>query len=164
MARYASDGMVRVAFCPEIADMETPTLTELDAGTLLHDFLPKDGLTTPANRNNVDDDALADTFDGQIPGTWGGALEMIAKRDNTNQGDDAWELAEYGLEGFIVVRRGHPAGVAWADGDLVEVYPGTFHQPTMQQTASNTQARFDISFPVRSPGPVVKASVVDDNG
>lgn len=157
MARYPHDGRTKVYFVLAIANMAAPTVAELDAGTDLTEGLPKDGLTVPAEQNNVPDDALADTFDGQIPGTFGGVISGMLKRDNDT--DTYWDLVEYGLEGYVVVRRGPEHDDAWAIGDEVEVYPGSFHEPVMQQTATNTQARFAFSFPVRSPGPELKAVV-----
>lgn len=157
MARYAHDGNTKVAYVATIADTSAPTVAELDAGTELSSFIPKDGLTVPAEQNNVPDDALADTFDGQIPGTFGGVISGTMKRDNDT--DTAWDLIEHGLEGYIVVRRGSASSDAWAESDEVEVYPGAFHEPVMQQTATNVQARFSYSFPVSSPGPELKAVV-----
>lgn len=157
MSRYAYDGTTKLIYVADILDMEAPTVTELEAGIELSGFLPKDGWNAAPTHNNVDDDALADTFDGKVPGTWGSEPTLTAKRDNVD--DDVWDLVEYGLEGFIVARYGFPVDDAWATGDLVEVWPGSFHQPAMNPPAANTQARFTVPFPVRSPGPELKAVV-----
>lgn len=156
MARYANDGMIRVDFTPTLADASAPTVTELDAGTPLSRYITKDGLTVPSNQNMVDDSSLAETFDAQVPGSFGGPVTLNCKRDNDT--DVAWDLIEYGLSGFIVVRRGQPAGDAWAAGDKVEVYPVIFHEPVPAQTATNEQARFTAQAAVTSQ-PELKAVV-----
>jgi len=159
MPRVAIDGTVRVAFVVTIASQAAPTVAELNAGTPLQSLITKDGLVTPSDQNNVDDAALADTFDGEIPGTFGGALTLTMKRQHAPDTDTAWNLVVYGTTGFVVVRRQFPQATAWAATQPVEVYPGAWHEPVPVTPAANEQHRFTAMFPVRSPGPTLKAVV-----
>lgn len=158
MARYANDGMIRVTYAPAVANKAAPTTVELGAGTELSAWITKDGLTVPSNQNMVDDSSLAETFDAQVVGSFGGPLAMTLKRDGTPASDTAWNLFTYGLLGFICVRRGVAVATAWAAAQKAEVYPIMSHEPIPQQTASNEQGRFTITFAVTSQ-PNLKATV-----
>jgi len=104
MARWANDGMLRVVRVPSIANIAAPTVAEVAAGTHITNFITKDGLTTPANQNFVDNSSLAETFDAQVVGSFGGPISLTGIRDNTT--DTLWDLIVYGLGGFLWIRRG----------------------------------------------------------
>ena len=156
MARYANDGMIKVYFVTTIANKAAPTVAELNAGTDISNFITKDGLTVPSNQNNVANASLAETFDSELPGSFGGPLSMTGIRDAAT--DTFWTLVVYGTAGFIVVRRGTATATAWASTQKVEVYPMTWHEPIPAQTASNEQGRFSAMAPVSSQ-PSLKAVV-----
>jgi hypothetical protein len=155
MARFVSEGFTRVTWATTIASIAAPTVAELNAGTHLTPFLTKDGLTTPANQNMVDNASLAETFDAQLVGSWGGAIQLTMFRDTT---DTAWNLAVYATNGYLVVRRGLTIATGWAAGQKVEVYPAQMHQPVMAATAANEQARFTLQLAVTAE-PNVRATV-----
>ena len=148
MARYVHEGNTKVSFVPTIADLSAPTVAELTAGTDLSTLLTKDGLSTPDSQNMVDSSTLADTFDAQRVGSWGGSISLTGFRDSESANDDLWDLAVYGTEGNIVVRRGLPYSDAWAAAQNVEVYPIEFHEPVMNATAANEEARFTVACAV----------------
>lgn len=148
MARYANDGRIRVYFVTTISNIAAPTVAQLNAGTDLSNFISKDGLTVPSNQNNVPNSSLAETFDSELPGSFGGALSMTGIRDAAT--DTFWDLVVYGTAGFIVVRRGVATATAWTAAQKVEVYPMTWHEPIPAQTASNEQGRFTAAAPVSS--------------
>jgi len=157
MTRYSSgDGTHRVAYVPTIANIAAPTTTELNAGTLLHLFIPKDGLKVPTGQNMVDSFTLGEKFDSQVVGSYGGPLTLTMFRDQPT--DAAWNLITYGLAGYIVVRRGTASATAWTVADKVEVYPVQFHKPVMMDTAANDQAKFTATAAVTSE-PNEKATV-----
>jgi len=142
MARYVFEGQTKVSLVNAIATIATPSLSELNAGTDISGFLTKDGLNTPQNQNMVDSATLADTFDAQLVGSWGGSIELTGFRDNVD--DDFWDLLSYGLNSHLVIRYGEPQAGVWANGDIVAVYPVQTHQPIMSPTAANEQARFKV--------------------
>lgn len=156
MGKYPNDGRIRVQFVPTITNILAPTVAELTAGTHITPFLSKDGLTTPADQNNVDVGTLAENFNAQAPGTFGGAIEMTGLRDD--QVDTLWDLITYDLPGYIVVRRGKPTASAFVATDKVEVYPVRFHEPVPDQTGGDEVSRFTISAPVTAK-PQLKAAV-----
>lgn len=156
MSRYVHEGKTRVAFVNTIANKNAPTVAELSAGTDLSTLLTKDGLQVPDQQNMVDSSTLADTFDAQRVGSWGGSVSLTGFRDDTS--DDLWDLAVYGTEGFIVVRRGAAYDAAWAAAQNVEVYPVEMHEPVPNQTASNEEARFTVACAVTG-APAKRATV-----
>jgi hypothetical protein len=156
MARFASDGMVKVYYVASIANKAAPTVAELAAGTDLSNFVRKGGLNVPNSQNMVDNASLAETFDAQVPGSYGGPISLEMFRDPA--ADTAWNLLTYGLAGYIVVRRGVAAATAWTAAQKVEVYPVSFHEPVMAQTASN-EAAFFTAQGAGTSAPNAKATV-----
>ena len=156
MSRYVHEGNTKVTVVATIADIDGPTVAELGAGTDISTLLTKDGLQTPDTQNMVDSAALSDTFDAQVVGSWGGGLTLTGFRDDTD--DDLWDLAVYGTNTHIVIRRGLPWDTAWAASQKVEVYPVEFHEPVPSQTGANEQARFTLACAVTSQ-PAKRATV-----
>jgi hypothetical protein len=156
MARYANDGMIRVDYVPTISNKAAPTTAELNAGTALSNFITKDGVNTPSNQNNVANASIAETFDAEVPGSFGGPVTLTGIRDNAT--DTFWNLVVYNLAGYIVVRRGIAVATAWTAAQKVEVYPTQFHEPLPVPTASNEQSRFTVTCAVTSQ-PNLKATV-----
>lgn len=156
MARWANDGMIRVYYTASISNKAAPTVAELNAGTSISNFITKDGVNTPSNQNMVDNASLAETFDAQVPGSFGGPITLTGIRDNAT--DTFWNLITYNLAGYIVIRRGVATATAWTIADKVEVYPVQFHEPLPVPTASNEQGRFSAQGAVTSQ-PNLKAVV-----
>jgi hypothetical protein len=146
VAKYpSSDGMLRVQLVAVIANIAAPTVAELGVGTHITSFVTKDGLTVPSDQNNVDVGSAAENYNAQVPGTFGGAVEITGMRDNA--ADTLWDLITYNLARFIVVRRGIATAAAFAAAQKVEVYPATFHEPVPDQTGGDEVARFTLSAP-----------------
>ena len=156
MARYANDGMVRVQVVPTIANKAAPTVAEINAGTDVTNFVTKDGLTVPAEQNYVDNTSLAETYNSQVVGSFGGNISLTGKRDNAT--DTFWDLVVYGTNTNLVVRRGVATATAFAASQDVEVYPIQWHQPVPAQTGQDTQDTFTAGAAVTSQ-PNVKAVV-----
>lgn len=148
MARYANDGMIRIYVVSSIANIAAPTTAELNAGTSITNFVTKDGLTVPANQNYVDNSSLAETYDAQVVGSFGGAITMTGIRDAAT--DTFWDLVVYGTNTHLAVRRGTATATAWGASQKLEVYPIQWHEPLPVQTASNEQGRFTAAAAVRS--------------
>jgi hypothetical protein len=154
MARYSGgDGMTKVLFVPGvsgIADISAPTLTELATGADWSAYVMKDGLSEPSDQNNTDIAALAHTYNAQVPGSFGGALELTAQRDNADGEDIVWDTVSYGVEGHIVIRSGIPVASAYAAGDPLRVYPGAWHEPVPVGTSGDTADQLTAMFPISS--------------
>ncbi len=144
MAKYTYEYLTRVSWVPIIVSKAAPTVAELNAGTDLSTLVTKDGLSTPTSQNMVDNTTLAERFDAQVVGSFGGSGSLKLKRDNV--ADDAWDLFDWAETGYLVVRRGDPFDQAWAAADVVEVYPAQSHMPVMDNTAANTQQTFTVGL------------------
>lgn len=156
MPRYASDGKILVYWVTTISNKAAPTVAELNAGTRLSGFLTKDGLNINLSSNNVDNADLEDTFDAQDVGTYSGTIELTMFRDDTT--DTAWNLAVYGTSGYLVVREGPLASVAWTAAQKAQVYPARMHDPLPVPPAGNEQRKFKLTLPITDT-PSLKATV-----
>lgn len=157
MTRKVHEGNTKVWFVPAtpgIADISAPLLGEISAGTNLSPFIRKDGITVPNTQNMVDNATIEETFDAQSVGSWGGGLTLRLFRDYPT--DAAWELVEYGLQGYIVIGRDSAGGIE--AGDDVEVYPVEAHEPVPADSATNENQYFTASFAVNAT-PNKKATV-----
>lgn len=144
MAKYTYEYLTRVDWVPTITNIAAPTVAQLNAGTELSELLTKDGVSLPTSQNMVDNTTLAERFDAQLVGSFGGSGSLKLKRDNVD--DDAWDLFDWGESGYLVIRRGVPFDQAWAASDDVEVYPAQSHMPVMDNTAGNTQQTFTVGL------------------
>jgi hypothetical protein len=156
VARYANDGQIRIQVVATIASIAAPTTAELNAGTAVTNFVTKDGLTVPAEQNYVDNFSLAETYNAQVVGSFGGPITMIGIRDNAT--DTFWDLVVYGTNTHLVVRRGVATATAYSSTQKVEVYPIQWHEPLPMQTAQDEQGKFTAAAAVRSQ-PNLKAVV-----
>lgn len=144
---YTYEHFTRVDWVPTITNIAAPTVAQLNAGTELSTFLTKDGLQTPNSQNMVDNGTLADRFDAQGAGTYGGSVTLKARRKNDGT-DAAWNLFAWKEQGYIVVRRGLAYDAAWAAAQEVEVYPAESHEPVMDNTATNANQTFTVAMAV----------------
>lgn len=156
MAKLVSEGRTNVYWLTACANIAAPTVAEITAGTALTNYITKDGVDPGLSTNNVDSAGLAETFDAQNTGSWGGEFQLTMFRNDT--ADTAWNLCVYGTSGFLVVDRIRVAGVLPSAGHKVEVWPAQMHQPIPQATAANTLQRFVEKFAITSQ-PNLKATV-----
>lgn len=148
MPRYANDGFIQ-AWWGDVADPALVAQSELNAMIELACHMTKDGLKTGFTESSVDDGALCETYDAELPGSYKTAVELTLKRRNKVGGDTdvAWNLfSTRGETGTLVVRRGIEADTAPTAGQDVEVYPGTLGIRRPADVASNEQAKFMITI------------------
>lgn len=148
MARFVYEGNTNVYWLTALATESTPSLTEIQAGVDLTNFVAKNGVAVNINTNNVDSATIADAFDAEVVGSWGASLELEMFRDDA--ADTAWTTCTYGSNGWIVIDRFNASGTDPANADKVEVWPAEMHQPSPMNSAANTQVRFRESFAVTS--------------
>lgn len=156
MARFVYEGKTNVYWVVSIATDSTPTLSEIQAGVDLTNFVAKDGVAVNINTNNVDSATIGETFDAQVAGSWGADLQLTMFRDDS--ADTAWNTCVYGSNGYVVIDRFNDTGTDPSNGDKVEVWPAEMHQPAPQNSAANTQVRFIESFAVTGQ-PYLSATV-----
>ena len=91
---------------------------------------------------------LSDTFDAQVVGSFGGAIEITGVRNSVSASDTFWNLCVYATTGCSWSAAVSPTATAWAAAQKVEVYPVQMHQPVPAQTGGNTVGQFTITMPV----------------
>lgn len=148
MARRVYDQYTRVVWCTSIANTAAPTVAELNAGTNLTTFVPKDGVRPGGAQNTVDGGDITTQFEGKSIGTYSEDFELMLYRDDT--ADTAWTLAVVNTAGFLVVRRLVPYATAWTAGQKVEVRTAQMGQKLMQNSAANENQKFALKFAVAS--------------
>lgn len=151
MARYPFEEHTTVIWVPGddgVANIEAPTLAEIAAGSDVTCFITRDGLNPGGTNNKVDGAGLCTRIDGQTVGTVGYDFTLRMFRDNASGGDDAWDLANWGDLGFLVVRRGVMYGDVFAAGQAVEVYEAQMGEPIPASSAQNTSQAFELGLAI----------------
>lgn len=145
MTRYANDGMIKVTWVPSVANIAAPTVAELTAGKDLEAHMTKDGLGLTLPENTVNDAALLDVFDAELPGSFKVQMALTLKRNNVAL-SDPWSFFARMDEGVLAVRRGIAATIAWLAAQPAEMYPGIVGQKSPVPPASNEPARMTINI------------------
>lgn len=143
--RYPFDEFTTVLWVPgasAISDIRNPATGELEAGLDWTCELTKDGLAPGGQTDHTDDGALCRNLDGALIGSVG--YDFLLKLRRNHSADSAWVVAEWGADGYLVVRRGWAYGVAFADGQKVEVYKGQLGEPVVNTSAANAQTTFEL--------------------
>lgn len=147
MARYSIEGLGRLYHVPTIASVAAPTTTELNAGTDLTAFVPRDGFVPNLNQNFVDVSSLADRFDLTQIGTEGGNFTLTFYRDNAT--DTAWNLyVASNVVGFLAWREGIASTTAWASTQKLQVWPYSAQLPIPVATAANAGRKFTVGVAI----------------
>src|SRR4029450_7453498 len=100
MPRYASDQNTKLTWVTSISNTSAPTAAELKAGTDLSLHTRADGVNIALSQNMVDSATIADLFDSQGVGTYGGSATLTMFRNTT---DTAWNMIVYATTGYLVV-------------------------------------------------------------
>lgn len=142
------DGNLKVSFVASIANINSPTTTELNAGSSLETLITPTGLQIKPTTAGVDTSNLASTFTTQGVGRRSFAITVEMKRQTPT--DTAYNLLPYRTSGYLVVRRNLASTTAWASTQPVEVYPVTTGEPELTPPAINEVQKFTSSMMVTS--------------
>lgn len=120
------DGQLTVWFCPAVADLDAPTVTEVNAGEDITCLLVESKVGVSKTQNTIADRRMCETTAFQIPGAAEATADDITYvYDPQGSPSDAINAALAALTeqstGYYIVRRGVPYGTAATSGDLVEV-------------------------------------------
>lgn len=149
MARYSIEGKGRLYTVTTIANKSAPTVAELNAGTDLTSFVPRDGFVPNLTQNFVDVSAINDTFDLTQIGSEGGNFTLTFYRDDVAANDTAWNLyVASNVTGFLVWREGTLSTVAWTAAQKCMVWPYSAHKPIPAGTASNEGRKFTVGVAI----------------
>jgi len=158
MADLISDGKTRVAWLSTVANINAPTVAELNAGADYTKRITPDGLKLDPTTADVDTSSLASKFDTKTVGRVGFDTELTFKRGDNPTDDAPYSTLKYGVSGFLVVRRGVDATTAWTVGQKAEVYPITCGEPANTSPAANEVMKFVSPMKVTDP-PATAATV-----
>lgn len=158
MADIVADGKTRVAWVPAIANIASPTTTELNAGLLLQSLLTADGLGGfQPETAKVDTSSLASTFNTAKNGRTSFDSPMLTlKRQDT--GDTAYTTLIRGAAGYIVVRSSITESTAWTSTQAVRVYPVECGEVQHVDLEANSLERYQVPLTVTS-SPNLRAAV-----
>lgn len=152
MADIIVDGTTRVAFVASIANINAPTVAELNAGILLQSVMPADGLVNfQPTTETVDNSSLASTFGTKTNGrtSFGDSRLRLKKQSGTDTAFNTLNVRN--TVGNVVVRRWIDQATAWATGQMVSVYPVITGDRADVDVEANSVARYEIPTPVTAP-------------
>lgn len=138
MADLLSDGMIRVFYVPTIANINAPTVAELNAGLRLDDHMTPDGLNVEPDTEAVDNSKLSSTFGTSQAGrrSFSGSITYINTTPRILE-----SVLVYQATGYLVVRREVASSTAWAAAQKAEVYPIQFGEPSRMYGPNEMQRR-----------------------
>lgn len=160
MADSLADGNTRVAFVPTIANIASPTTTELNAvgSVMLQWIITADGLMGyEATTAEVPTNALASTFNTKTIGRDDFSGTGLRLKKQTT-GDTAYSTLVRGTSGYIVIRRDVPESTAWASSQAVEVYPITCGQSKFLPPEENSVRKYEVPTPITT-APNLRATI-----
>jgi hypothetical protein len=158
MADIYNDGNTRVSFVASIANINAPTVAELNAGIQLQSLITADGLVGfEASTAEVDTTSLASTFDTKGIGrdAFSGTMLRLKKQSGT---DVAYTTLQRGTTGHIVIRRDVTETTAWAAAQAVEVYPIVCGRERNLAPEANSVRKYEVPTMITS-APSLRASV-----
>ncbi|HEY9411119.1 MAG TPA: hypothetical protein VIP77_16185 [Jiangellaceae bacterium] len=158
MADVFQDGNTRVYYVPTISNIQSPTTTELNAGTRLETTMTPDGLMGfEADTTQIDNSSLVSKFTTSTVGriAYSGTALRFKKQTAV---DTIFNLLVYGLSGYVAIRRGVDANTAWTAAQPCEVYPVTFGEAKRITPEPNALEKYEVPAPVTST-PATRAVV-----
>lgn len=159
-----ADGHVLVKIVPAVADLEAPTLTELNAAGAvdISCYLTSDGYNPSVDEQVATDERLCSIQTFEQPGRVSNSLDLTYI-DNTNSPNEATdnkakETLVPGSTHVLMVRRGLPYEDALAAGQKVTLFPikpGQYNEltPEANSVLKISQKQF-VTGPVARSVPI----------
>lgn len=104
----------KAVWCSSIATVQSPTTTELNAGTALETIVPTDGLAVSPRNAKLTTANLGTKYELERFSTVGYDVKLKFFHDTVT--DTAWSLFPFKTGGFLAIRRGLARTTAWATG------------------------------------------------
>lgn len=147
-----SDGTVKTVVVPTIADIDAPTVTELNGGTAvdISCYIAAGGFVATPEQATVTDDRECDTFTAAVPGRVSFGSPAVTVIDNTGSALESTDNeAVEALTGTVYIVRRY--GVAFdttfaATTQKVDVFKVTVGKKQRQQVEANGVLR--STFPL----------------
>lgn len=154
-ASVTSDGMVKAAWVPTLADPENPALSEVTALSVedLSCYLTDSGWTPGTNEETVNDPRLCSRQVFARAGRFTDTLQLTYVYNPLVPADDVARLTLAHLtEGYIVVRWGDNYDDPFQAGDIVDVYPVQCGVQMKQPPTANTPLTIQQTMHITAPG------------
>ena len=162
MSRLVFEEKYQVHWLPDgVSAPLWPTTAEIDAGTEITDFIPKDGIKFGVSNDRVDAGSIATAFKAESMGTYGAQVAITAFHDDET--DTAWDLFKLRLtEGALVVLPYIGKDVEVEAGQRAIVFPDLETGiPVPMDPATNERQKFTVDFAMTNRDPQFAAEVVD---
>ncbi len=150
------DGRVRVSWLTACAVIQSPTTTELNAGTGLEGFITPDGLDIGMDTGGVDTSNLGSTFTTMRAGRKKPSITLTFLHDSPT--DTPYNLMVYRASGFLACRYGIDKATAWTTADKVKIYPVEVAEPSEVKPGPDSTWGFTVQLFVTSD-PATRAVV-----
>lgn len=159
-------------FVTAIADIENPTLDELNAisgyNLSCSLFREQEGLSGTTEKVTLP--ALlceTDQYEANGSTSWSMSDLSVVLHPQAASGEDgkkAWETLTDGIEGFLWQRQGKPASEELADGDFVNIVPVQLGTKVPGKTSTGADGAYNFTMPVSVTGrPALLVEVVDES-
>lgn len=159
-----ADGKVDTIWVTSIKDINNPTLTEINAGVDISNYVVLGGWSCEPSQDTISDQRENTTQDYEIPGRKKISSPSVELIDNTNTDhadqNVAMDTLKEGVEGYFVRRYGMDTDQPFAKDQIVNVYSVRIGMSAKQAIASNTMLRSKVSFTVQAPGWAENVKVV----
>ena len=142
------DGNYQVYLATEVADIDAPTVTEIEGADNITTQCPKDFLQWGKNQARVSAGDISTLYEAEEPGTWTMGASMQLFRDSAGEDPVADGTVALGTTKTLVVLPSGGGGAegAPADGDSAYCFPIKFGQPTPSNTAENQNQRWEVDL------------------
>jgi hypothetical protein len=158
MPDITSDGKTRVYWVTTVANINAPTVAELNAGIALQSTLTADGLMGLApDTADVDTSSLASTFNTSVNGrtSFSGTGLRLKKQSGT---DTIFTTLTRDTAGFLAVRRSVAESTAWTAAQGAEIYPALCGELKRLDPEPNSVERYEIPLKITA-SPALRAVV-----
>ena len=152
----SAEGNITTIWVPTIANIKAPTLTELNVGTDISNYVMLGGWSFEPSQDTVSDQRENAVQDFGAPGRKSAGDISIEVIDNTNtehkEQNEAVTLMHAGASGYIVRRRGMATDAPLAEGQKLTVVSVTCGEKQVINPDANTMIRSKIPLFAKAPG------------
>lgn len=152
----SAEGNITTIWVPTIANIKAPTLTELNAGTDISNYVMLGGWSFEPSQDTVSDQRENTVQDFGAPGRKSAGDISIEVIDNTNteheEQNEAVTLMHEGASGYIVRRRGMATDAPLAERQKLTVVSVTCGEKQVINPDANTMIRSKIPLFAKAPG------------
>lgn len=158
MPDIPGDGKTRIDWVPAIANINSPTTAELNAGVRVSQWTTSDGMVGfRPETADVPTSTIESEFDTVTNGrrTFSGMMLRFKKQSGS---DIVYNTMTPDTTGYVVIRRSVTAITAYASGQAVQVYPVICSETSWLDQEPNTVERFEVPLKLTSR-PSLRAAV-----